>query len=140
MAIGKSFQVKFEDNSNKFNVELNHKRMKITYAVGLKWLEICTKIITNNGIVDTGRLRASLSFITPYKSSGENPFCPQVKDSKPTDRIRGKSGGDGEIIVGSNVKYASKQELTNKKGSFLKPSITEHKEDYKKITEMILKE
>ena len=132
MSIGKSLEVKFEDNGNKFNVELDRKRMKITYALGLKWLEICTKIITNKNIVDTGRLRASLSFITPSQSGGNKGF-------ESGDNINGRSG-ERQVIVGSNLKYASKQELTNKKGSFLKPSITDHKEDYKKITEMILKE
>lgn len=140
MSIGSNVEIKFEDNSNKFKTELNRKRMKLTYAIGLKWLEICTKIITVNGIVDTGRLRASLSFITPYQSSGANSFSGSAEDSKASDRIRGKSGEDGVVIVGSNVKYASKQELTNKKGAFLKPSITDYKQDYEEVTKAILKE
>lgn len=140
MSIGSNVEIKFEDNSNVFKAELNRKRMKLSYAIGLKWLEICTKIITAKGIVDTGRLRASLSFITPYQSSGANSFAGDVKGSKSTDRIRGKSGENGVIIVGSNVKYASKQELTNKKGGFLKPSITDYKEDYEEVTKAILKE
>lgn len=132
MSIGSNVEIKFEDNSNKFKTELNRKRMKLTYAIGLKWLEICTKIITVNGIVDTGRLRASLSFITPSESSGNGAM--EVGDD-----ITGRSE-EGSIIVGSNVKYAAKQELTNKKGSFIKPSILDYKEDYKEIAKNILKE
>lgn len=132
MSIGSNVNIKFEDNSKPIKSEYKAKKNKILYAIGLKWLEICTKIITVNGIVDTGRLRASLSFITPSESGGNGAV--EIGDD-----ITGRSE-EGSIIVGSNVKYASKQELTNKKGSFIKPSILDYKEDYKEIAKNILKE
>ena len=132
MSIGSNVNIKFEDNSKPIKSEYKAKKNKILYAMGLKWLEICTKIITVNGIVDTGRLRASLSFITPSESGGNG--AKEIGDD-----ITGRSE-EGSIIVGSNVKYASKQELTNKKGSFIKPSILDYKEDYKEIAKNILKE
>lgn len=132
MSIGKNYDIKYEDNSNQVKTDFKAKKVKITYAIGLKWLEICTKIITNKNIVDTGRLRASLSFITPTQSGDNNPF--ETEDS-----ISGRADDD-TIIVGSNVKYASKQELTNKKGSFIEPSLTGYANEYKKVTEQILKE
>ena len=132
MSIGSNVNIKFEDNSKPIKSEYKAKKNKILYAMGLKWLEICTKIITVNGIVDTGRLRASLSFITPSESGGNGAV--EIGDD-----ITGRSE-EGSIIVGSNVKYASKQELTNKKGSFIKPSILDYKEDYKEIAKNILKE
>lgn len=132
MSIGSNVNIKFEDNSKFIKSEFEVKKNKILYAMGLKWLEICTKIITVNGIVDTGRLRASLSFITPIESGGNGAI-------ETGDDITGRSE-EGSIIVGSNVKYAAKQELTNKKGSFIKPSILDYKEDYKEIAKTILKE
>ena len=132
MSIGSNVNIKFEDNSKPIKSEYKAKKNKILYALGLKWLEICTKIITVNGLVDTGRLRASLRFITPSESGGNGAV--EIGDD-----ITGRSE-EGSIIVGSNVKYASKQELTNKKGSFIKPSILDYKEDYKEIAKNILKE
>lgn len=132
MSIGKNITVKYEDNSKYIQKEFKAKKTKILYAMGLKWLEICTKIITRNGIVDTGRLRASLSFITPKDNAGNGGF-------KGGDKISGRAEEDN-LIVGSNVKYAAKQELTNKKGSFIRPSVLDYKEDYKNIAETILKE
>lgn len=132
MSIGSNVNIKFEDNSKPIKSEYKAKKNKILYAMGLKWLEICTKIITVKGIVDTGRLRASLSFITPIENGGNGAV--EVGDD-----ITGRSE-EGSIIVGSNVRYASKQELTNKKGSFIKPSILDYKEEYKNIAKEILKE
>lgn len=132
MSIGKNISIKYDDNSKVVKSEFKAKKTKILYAMGLKWLEICTKIITRNGIVDTGRLRASLSFITPKDNGGNGAF-------KNEDKINGRAEEDN-LIVGSNVKYASRQELTNKKGSFIRPSVLNYKEDYKNIAETILKE
>ena len=132
MSIGSNTNIKFESNSKFIKEEFKIKKNKILYAMGLKWLEICSKIITVNGIVDTGRLRASLSFITPSESGGNG--ANEIGDS-----ITGRSE-EGSIIVGSNVVYAAKQELTNKKGSFIKPSVLDYKEDYKQIATTILKE
>lgn len=138
--MSKSYEIKFEDNSNIFKADYKGKKMKMTWAIGFKWLELATKTITVNKVVDTGRLRASLSFITPYKSSGENPFAEKAKESKASDRLRGTSGEDNVVVVGSNVSYAKKQELENKKGSFIKPAILEYREDYKNVIEEIMKE
>lgn len=140
MAKGVGYQIKFEDNSDVFKADYKRKKMKMTWALGLKWQELATKIITANRIVDTGRLRASLSFVTPYKSSGENQFAPKPENAKNTDRLRGTSGEQNIVIVGSNVEYAAKQELNNPKGSFVKPAIMNYRDAYKNLLEQIMKE
>ena len=58
---------------------------------------------TGRDIVDTGRLRASISFLTPTKESGfvEKP----VPESTSDDILKGK-GEQLSVIVGSNVNYA----------------------------------
>lgn len=132
-----SMNIRFEDNSPKFKSEWGNRKKKITYAVGLKWQSICSQLITRLGIIDSGRLRSSLTFITNDKVGG--PIT-RSSESKGSDYLKGSSGNDGDLIVGSNVEYASKQELNNKKGAFIKPSIIDFREEYKNITKSIMNE
>lgn len=136
MAIGKGHEVEFEDNSNYILGEWDFRKDDILYAIGLKWQEICTKIITRNRIVDTGRLRASLTFITETKRGAS---LEPVESSRAGDYLRGSTDED-TLIVGSNVKYAAKQEIGNKKGAFLKPSIMDYREDYMDVAKSIMEQ
>lgn len=131
--------VKIEYNNNIKEVlkAEEQKKEKILYAIGLKWQSICSKIITQRKIVDTGRLRASLTFITVNKVG--SPIN-TVTENKTSDFLSGTSGDENTLIVGSNVEYARKQEFENKKGAFLRPSVLEYKNDYKEIAEQIWKE
>lgn len=132
-----SIAIKFEDNSDKILKEIDEKTLKITYAMGLLWQNICSKLITRLKIVDTGRLRASLTFITFDKVGKPINKSP---NSTPKDYLNGSSDEKGDLIVGSNVVYAKKQELTNKKGAFIRPSILEYRQDYKNLAEKLWKE
>lgn len=125
----KTLKIDFKNNSSEVkNIWENTKKTAL-YSIGLKWQEVCTQIITNNGIVDTGRLRGSLTFITEDKQGGSISRVPQNTSD---DFVTG-SGEKNAVIVGSNVKYATKQEMENKKGAFLRPSVTDYREDYKNI-------
>lgn len=126
-----SYSVKFENNYPKFKNEWKERKKLITYAWGLKWQSLASKIITANRIVDTGRLRASLSFITVDKSGNNGAFSN-------SDTLSGSSGNENDLIVGSNVKYAAKQELTNSKGPFITPAIQNYKSDYQNIAKQIM--
>lgn len=128
-------KINIEDNSDKFLGEEEKKKEKILYLIGLEWQKIVTKIITEKKIVDTGRLRASMSFITNKRQQKGVP----VKETQSKDFLSGRANKD-ELIVGSNVEYAEKQELTNRKGDFLRPSLLEHKDTYQNIAEMVFKE
>ena len=126
-----SINVKFENNLPRFEESLKEKKKLITYAWGLKWMSLASQVITRNRIVDSGRLRASLSFITVDKSGDNGAF-------KEEDKLSGSSGNDGDLIVGSNVKYATKQEFENPKGSFVRPAITDYKDSYEELAKSIL--
>lgn len=130
-----SQEVKFEDNSNKIKAELKNAEKEILYAIGLKWQTLATKIITANKEVDTGRLRGSLTFVTPDKVGGS---ISKVKDNKSSDFLSGKAP-EKTVIVGSNVEYAVKVEISNPKGPYLKPSIMSYRDVYKNLAEQILK-
>lgn len=126
-----SVNVKFENNLPQFERELKDKKQLISYAWGLKWMSLASQVITRNGIIDTGRLRGSLSFITINQNGNNGAF-------ENGDKLIGSSGDDGTVIVGSNVKYARKQELENKKGSFVRPAVTDYKESYEELAKSIL--
>lgn len=130
-----AIRVNMENNTRIVKRELTQKKERILYAWGLFWQSTSTKIITLNGIVDTGRLRASLSFITPTRSGDVG----KVGNSKANDILNG-SAPEGSLLVGSNVEYAAKQELGNKKGAFIRPAIMNYQEEYTNIAKNILKE
>lgn len=75
-------------------------------AVGVKWQQNVTPLIP----VDTGRLRASMKY--------------EVQE------------GQKQVIVGSDVEYASYVELGTKRQKakpYLKPSILDYREDYRQM-------
>lgn len=100
------FSIKVEDNS-KLVLEAEKKAIEdALYAIGIKAVEGSVDAISGKyGIpkaVDTGRLRASISFITPTDSgdSGE-----ANTHSKAGDQLTG-TAEKNSVVVGSNVEYA----------------------------------
>lgn len=128
-------KVNITDNSDKLLGEEEKKKDKILYMIGLEWQKIVVEILTTKDIVDTGRLRASMSFITNKKRVKGT----RVPETLPTDYLSGRANKD-ELVVGSNVEYAEKNELQNRKGDFLRPSLLEHADVYQKIADSIFKE
>lgn len=139
--------VEVKNNRDELNNELERKKAKILEMIGLKWQEICTKIVTVEGIVDTGRLRASLSYCTPDKDSGLNKFA-SSEHSEAEDALSGHRK-ENSIIVGTNVDYAMVQEMGSDGSEtraprparpFLRPSIEEYKDSYENIAKQVFEE
>ena len=113
-------------------------------SLGLKWQEIATTEVNKQprmgekakgamGAVDTGRLRASLSYITNNKQSGFNGS--RVPESQDKDVLTGRSGKD-EVIVGSNINYALYVDQCTKKMAkrpYLTNSVANYLDDYKTV-------
>lgn len=132
-------KVKLENNKKKVLNDFNEQCEVGLYKMGLLWLSNVTEIITSrysnarggNGIVDTGRLRASMSFITSQFSDKNK----SVKESNSKDYVKGKAN-DNQLIVGTNVEYGNYIESGTSKQKarpFLKPSLLENTKDYEKI-------
>lgn len=103
--------------------------------------------------VDTGLLRNSLT----YAISGEKPHVGAYKADKADDSGTVQSGqysgsvpdetepGCYSVLVGSNVVYAAKQELTDGynhtvgKAHFIRDSIQDHREEYREIVLTVAK-
>jgi len=96
---------KIKDNSREVLERFNRNKEKTLQEIGLKWQEIATKEVTAMGVVDTGRFRASLSYITPEYESGVNIMSGAVPESEPGDVLHGQAPKDA-VVVGSNVEYA----------------------------------
>lgn len=102
------FTIKLEDNTADVKKAEKSAISRALFAMGEKAVEGSVDAIS--GIyggdlqaVDTGRLRASISFVTP-EGKGKR-IIPKSVASKPGDEISGTSD-ENSAIVGSNVEYA----------------------------------
>ena len=106
MSDGMRFNIRVESNTNEFFDEFDTAMERALYAIGVKAVEGSVNAISGRydiaPAVDTGRLRASISFITPTDSgdSGE-----ANTHSKAGDKLTGKAEKNS-VVVGSNVEYA----------------------------------
>lgn len=136
MASNFEVNIEFEDNSLEFKEALKVATNRILYAWGVKGVEGAVTAISggytpSNQAVDTGRLRASISFIT---ASGENGSgAVSVAESQSGDKLSGKAIEDS-VVIGSNVNYAEYvHDGTSRMGArpFLREGIDRTKEEMK---------
>lgn len=95
------FVIEIEDNSDKILKELDSKMPEILNGIGNELYKSITNFMTEDSIVDTGRLRGSISYSTPY-TEYSNTSLANTKD----DFIKGAKEKD-TVVYGSNVEYAS---------------------------------
>ena len=94
-------KIKIEDNSQKVLSELDNKMPEILNGLGNEIYKSIYDFMTKDKIVDTGRLRGSISYSTPF-----NEYSNLTLANKPEDAIRGVKEKD-TVVFGSNVEYAS---------------------------------
>jgi HK97 gp10 family phage protein len=133
--------VKIQDNSLKITAEAGKAVNKALFAIGTKAVGDTVKYMskrdfTGRDIVDSGRLRGSMSFITPEKTSGANGG-----EAKQSDSLSGKAEPN-TVIIGTNVEYANyvnngtkKQPARKFMEHGIEPNIDKYKEIAKKIFE-----
>ena len=154
------FTIRVENNSQLVFEELEKATERALYAIGVKAVEGSVDAISGKlGIeraVKTGRLRASISFIT---ASGDMSVVPSgeqryenkaVKESKDGDKLSGNADKNS-VIVGSNVEYAQQVHngmWTSEKGGekrkykerpFLRVGIEKTKDQMQEQAEKIFK-
>ena len=110
---------------------------KALTMIGLQMEGYAKESLTSQGAVDTGRLRGSITFATETEhSSGQSPaeagdYNTLGKPEKCT------------VTVGTNVEYAPYIEFGTSKMAdrpYLRPTVTDHLNEYKEILESCLKE
>lgn len=94
-------EITIEDNSGKVLQELESKMPEILNALGNEMYKSVYNFMTEDKVVDTGRLRGSISYSTPY-----NDYSNPTIANKSNDFIRGAKEKD-TVVIGSNVEYAS---------------------------------
>lgn len=102
---GFSIDIK-QNNTNLAKDELKDAINKILYIMGTEAVEGAVDKITSGAdkAVDTGRLRASISFVTADGSTGTGTS--PVKESEADDILSGNAD-EKTVFVGSNVEYAA---------------------------------
>lgn len=103
------FSIRIKDNSQLVLDEAEKATERALYAIGVKAVEGSVDAISGKydiaPAVDTGRLRASISFITPTDKGGSGQLKP--KNAQAGDELTGKAE-QNTVVVGSNVEYAEK--------------------------------
>lgn len=94
-------KVTIEDNSQAIKDELERKMPEMLNACGQELYKHIYNFMTEDKVVDTGRLRGSISYSTPYDDYN-NPMMYNKAD----DFIKGAREKD-TVVYGSNVEYAS---------------------------------
>lgn len=95
------FTINIQDNSDVVLKELERKMPEILNANGNEIYKGIYNFMTEDNVVDTGRLRGSISYSTPY-GDYKNPMMFNKSD----DYIQGVREKD-TVVFGSNVEYAS---------------------------------
>ena len=107
MSDGMRFTIRVENNSQLALGELEKTTERVLYAIGVKAVEGSVDAISGRydikPAVDTGRLRASISFITPTDKGGSGQ--PKPANAQSGDELTG-TAEQNTVVVGSNVEYA----------------------------------
>lgn len=93
--------IKLENNADLILEELERNMPEILNGMGLEVYKSIYSFMTEDKIVDTGRLRGSISYSTPY-----NNYNQPTMANKPEDYIQDAKEKD-TVVYGSNVEYAS---------------------------------
>lgn len=141
---GLNFTVKFDDNSRIFLDAEREAVDRALYAIGVKGVEGATDAISGAynvaAAVDTGRLRASISFITEKGEKGDSGQTPPP-NAKQGDKLSG-TAEKNSVVIGSNVEYAEYvHDGTSRMDGrpFLREGIDKTKGDMERQVEKIFK-
>lgn len=108
MSDGLKFSIRVQNNSQLVLEEFEKAVERALYAIGVKAVEGSVDAISGKydtaPAVDTGRLRASISFITPTDKGDSGQ--PKPANAQAGDELSG-TAEKNSVVVGSNVSYAS---------------------------------
>ena len=143
MSDGMRFAIRVENNSQLVLDELGEAVERALYAIGVKAVEGSVDAISGrydiDPAVDTGRLRASISFITPTEKGGSGQ--PKPANAQAGDELSGSSEKN-TVVVGSNVEYAERVHNGDSKMAgrpFITEGINKTKDQMQEQAEKIFK-
>lgn len=101
LGVDMEIKVKFEDRSKQVLDELEKKMPEVLRSMGNELHKSIYNFMTEDKVVDTGRLRGSISYCTPYEDFSEPTIV-----NRADDFVKGIKEKD-TVVYGSNVEYAS---------------------------------
>ena len=128
-------KVDYKDNSQQILSALEKGKRNALTAIGATAETHAKENITADKLVDTGRLRNSITYATG-DYSGIGTYTDNNKKSY-SDATARNTPNDDEVGIGTNVEYAAYTELGTQHIAahhYLKRAVTEHKDEYKKLT------
>ena len=128
-------KVDYKDNSKQILSALEKGKRNALTAIGSSAETHTKDNITDDGLVDTGRLRNSITYATG-DYSGIGTYTDKNKKSY-SDATARNTPKDDEVGIGTNVEYAAYTELGTQHIAahhYLKRAVTEHKDEYKNLT------
>ena len=132
--------IKFTSNVNDILSALEKGKRNALTAIGSSAETHTKDNITADKLVDTGRLRNSITYATgDYLGVGTYT---DNKKKKYSDAKARNTPKDDEVGIGTNVEYAAYTELGTQHIAahhYLKRAVTEHKDEYKKLTAQAIK-
>ena len=144
MSEGLKFTIRVQNNSQLVLDALVEATERALYAIGVKAVEGSVDAISGkydiDPAVDTGRLRASISFVTASGEKGDSGAM-SPPNAQVGDRLSGKADKNS-VIVGSNVEYAEKVHNGDSKMEgrpFLREGIDKTKDQMQEQVEKIFK-
>ena len=134
-----AIQISVTDNSQEVLDELKKRIAQGLNAIGVT----AEKHAKANCPVDTGRLRNSITYAVTGGQGSPNTEGGQA--AKPSDYAKHAEPEYNEVVVGTNVEYAARQELYdyahhNGRAHFIRDSLATHGDDFKKLMEAALKD
>ena len=126
--------IKFTSNVNDILRQLEKGKRNALTAIGATAETHVKDNITADDLIDTGRLRNSITFATG-DYSGIGTYTDNNKKSY-SDATARNTPKDDEVGIGTNVEYAAYTELGTQHITahhYLKRAVTEHQDEYKKL-------
>lgn len=127
--------VKFTSNVNDILRRMEKGKRNALTAIGATAETHTKENITADDLIDTGRLRNSITFATG-DYSGIGTYTDNEGNSY-SDATARNTPKDDEVGIGTNVEYAAYTEIGTEKIAahhYLKRAVTEHQDEYKKLT------
>ena len=128
-------KVDYKDNGQQILSALEKGKRNALTAIGATAETHAKENITADKLVDTGRLRNSITYAAG-DYSGIGTYTDNNKKSYSDAKAR-NTPKDDEVAIGTNVEYAAYTELGTQHIAahhYLKRAVTEHKDEYKKLT------
>ena len=127
-------KVDYKDYSKEILAALEKGKRNALTAIGATAETHTKDNIKADGLIDTGRLRNSITFATgDYLGIGTYT---DNKKKKYSDAKARNTPKDDEVAIGTNVEYAAYTELGTQHIAahhYLKRAVTEHQDEYKEL-------